>query len=37
MSDLAETKNAYTAKILFRRLIEHLMRFQWIWFRVSEE
>src|ERR1019366_2479352 len=35
--DLAETENVYAAKILFRALIEHLLRFQYVWFRVCEE
>jgi hypothetical protein len=35
--DLAETGNVYAAKVLSRSLIEHFLRFQYIWFRVSEE
>src|ERR1019366_9254581 len=35
--DLAETENVYAAKILFRSLIEHDLRFQYLWFRASEE
>ena len=35
--DLAETENVYAAKILFRSLIEHDLRFQYVWFRTSEE
>jgi hypothetical protein len=35
--DLAETENVYASKILFRSLIEHFLRFQYLWFRVSEE
>jgi hypothetical protein len=35
--DHADAENVYAAKILFRSLIEHYLRFQYIWFRVSEE
>lgn len=35
--DLAEAANVYTAKILSRSLMEHFLRFQYIWFRASEE
>lgn len=35
--DLAETENVYAAKVLFRSLIEHDLRFQYLWFRTSEE
>ena len=35
--DHAEAENVYAAKILFRSLIEHDLRFQYIWFRASEE
>ena len=29
----AESKNIYTVKILFRSLVEHFLRFQYIWFQ----
>jgi hypothetical protein len=35
--DLVETDNTYAMKILFRSLIEHVFRFQYIWLRVCEE
>jgi hypothetical protein len=35
--DLAETENVYAAKILLRSLIEHGLRFQYLWFRTSQE
>lgn len=35
--DMAETENIYAAKILFRALIEHFLRFQYLWLRVCEE
>lgn len=35
--DLIETDNTYSVNILFRTLIEHFLRFQYIWFRVNEE
>lgn len=35
--DVAETENVYAVKILFRSLIEHFLRFQYIWFRICEE
>ena len=35
--DLADAENIYAVKILFRSLIEHCFRFQYIWFRVCEE
>ena len=35
--DLAKSENAYAAKVLFRSLIEHFLRFQYIWVRVCEE
>jgi hypothetical protein len=34
---LAETENVYAAKILFRALIEHFLRFQYVWCRVCED
>jgi len=35
--DLAETENVYASKILFRSLIEHFLRFHYLWFRVLAE
>jgi hypothetical protein len=35
--DLVETENAYAKYILFRSLIEHFLRFQYIWLRFAEE
>jgi hypothetical protein len=35
--DLVETENAYAKNILFRSLIEHFLRFQYIWLRFAEE